>query len=109
MRIFLDANVLVSVVNKEYPLFTYSSRIISLTDSRDFEVFTSPLCLAIAFYFAEKKNKMAAREKIVLLSRHLSITEVNEESVKRPKMHLLMILRMAWNIMLRWTINANAL
>lgn len=63
MRIFLDANVLVSVVNKEYPLFTYSSRILSLTDNSRFEVFTSPLCLAITFYFAEKKHrtKLAGR------------------------------------------------
>ena len=56
MRIFLDANVLVSVLNKEYPLFTYSSRILSLADHKGYEVFTSPLCLTIAFYFAEKKN-----------------------------------------------------
>ena len=28
MRIFLDANILVSVLNKEYPLYTYSARIV---------------------------------------------------------------------------------
>ncbi len=89
MRIFLDANVLVSVVNKEYPLFTFSSRIVSLTDSRDFEVFTSPLCLAIAFYFAGKKNKRSAREKIALLSTHLSIAEVNESSVKKTAQNMI--------------------
>ena len=38
MRIFLDANILVSVLNKEYPLFTYSSRIISLADNKKFTV-----------------------------------------------------------------------
>lgn len=57
MRIFPDANILVSVLNKEYPLFSYSSRILSLTDNKKFEVFTSPICLALAFYFAEKKIK----------------------------------------------------
>lgn len=83
MRIFLDANILVSVLNKEYPLFSYTSRIISLSDRKDFEVFTSPLCLAIAFYFAEKKNNKLARQKIVLLSRHLSIAAVSETTVKK--------------------------
>jgi predicted nucleic acid-binding protein len=83
MRIFLDANILVSVLNKEYPLFSYSSRIVSLADHKDFEVFTSPLCLAIAFYFAGKKNKKLARQKIGLLSEHLSITSVSEATVKK--------------------------
>ena len=55
MKIFLDANILVSVLNKEYPLFTYSARVLSLMDHPKFEVYTSPICLAIAFYFAEKK------------------------------------------------------
>ena len=54
MNIFLDANILVSVLNKEYPLFSYSSRIVSLADHKNFNVYTSPVCLAIAFYFAEK-------------------------------------------------------
>jgi predicted nucleic acid-binding protein len=65
MNIFLDANILVSVLNKEYPLFTYSSRILSLIDSKRFRVYTSPICLAIAFYFAEKKcgNKIALQKQ----------------------------------------------
>ena len=56
MRIFLDANILVFVLNKEYPLFSYSARIVSLADNKKFTVYTSPICLAIAFYFAEKKS-----------------------------------------------------
>ncbi|RZK19896.1 MAG: PIN domain-containing protein [Pedobacter sp.] len=74
MKIFLDANVLVSVLNKEYPLFTYSSRILSLASHPKFEVYTSPLCLAIAFYFAEKKHKsQLAKQKIDLLCQHIKI------------------------------------
>ena len=56
MRIFLDANILVSVLNKEYPLFSYSARITSLADNKKFTVYTSPICLVIAFYFTEKKS-----------------------------------------------------
>lgn len=83
MRIFLDANILVSVLNKEYPLFSHSSRILSLADNKNFEVFTSPLCLAIAFYFAEKKEKKTARQKIGLLTRKLSIAPVSEIAVQK--------------------------
>ena len=81
MRIFLDANILVSVLNKEYPLFSYSSRILSLSGQRGFEVFTSPMCLAIAFYFAEKKNKKLASKKLKLLCENLSIAGNSEAAV----------------------------
>ncbi|HEX7844303.1 MAG TPA: PIN domain-containing protein [Chitinophagaceae bacterium] len=91
MRLFLDANVLVSVLNKEYPLFSYSSRIVSLADHKNFEVFTSPLCLAIGFYFAEKKNKKTAKQKIETLAKHLSISSVTGAAVKKaienPSIH----------------------
>ena len=84
MRIFADANILVSVLNKEYPLFTYSSRILSLADNKQFEVFTSPVCLAISFYFAEKKHKTKlARQKIGLLCEHLSIAGVTGSVVTK--------------------------
>ncbi len=92
MKIFLDANILVSVLNKEYPLFTYSSRVLSLVDNSKFKVYTSPLCLAIAFYFAEKKNGNAmARKKITLLAEKLLFTSIDEKTVyeveKNKKIH----------------------
>lgn len=84
MRIFVDANVLISVLNKEYPLFTHSSRILSLADRKGFEVFTSPICLAIAFYFTEKKYRsVKAKEKINLLCHHIRIAEVSKSSVQK--------------------------
>lgn len=82
MRIFLDANILVSVLNKEYPLFTYSSRILSLGDSKKFSIYTSPVCLAIAFYFAEKKFKSKlAKEKIAILCNHINIAGTSSSAV----------------------------
>ena len=82
MRVFLDANILVSVLNKEYPVFTYSSRILSLADNKQFNLFTSPVCLAIAFYFAEKKSGTAlAKKKIELLAGKLSITQIGRSEV----------------------------
>lgn len=85
MNIFVDANILISVLNKEYPLFTYTSRILSLAGHRKYKVFTSPLCLGIAFYFAEKKCKNTARQKLDLLIEHLSITTIDEKIVKLIK------------------------
>jgi predicted nucleic acid-binding protein len=82
MKIFLDANVLVSVLNKEYPLFPISSRILSLADKSDYELFTSPICLAIAFYFSEKKSGTdLAKKKIELLASKLKFTTVDQEVV----------------------------
>ncbi|MGQ0827550.1 MAG: PIN domain-containing protein [Bacteroidota bacterium] len=82
MKVFLDANILISVLNKEYPLFTYSSRVLSLADHSGFKVYTSPLCLAIAFYFAEKKHGTThARQKIGLLIEKLGFTSITEKTV----------------------------
>ena len=83
MKIFLDANILVTVLCNEYPRFTECARVLSLTDNIDFDVYTSPLCLAIAFYFAEKKNgSVLARKKIGLLCEKLRITGMDESVVK---------------------------
>jgi predicted nucleic acid-binding protein len=84
MRLFLDANILVSVLNKEYPTFTYSSRILSLSESPKFELYTSPICLAIAFYFAEKKSgAKLAKSKMALLNSNLKISIVGQSSVTK--------------------------
>ena len=82
MRFFLDSNILVSVLNKQYPLFTTTTRIISLADNSKFTVFTSPVCLAIAFYFAEKKHKsIVAKKKISILCEHIKIADANKRTV----------------------------
>ncbi len=83
MKIFLDANVIVSVLNNEIPLFTYSSRILSLPSYNSrFKIFTSPLCLAIAFYFSEKKcGTKRSLEKINILLNHINIVNTGEKEV----------------------------
>ena len=82
MKLFLDANILVSVLNKEYPLFSYTARILSLGNNNRFKVYTSPVCLAIAFYFAEKKHgTQSAKQKISLLAGNIMITDVGKETV----------------------------
>ena len=84
MKLFIDANVLISVLNKEYPLFTYSSRVLSLAQRPGYELMTSPLCLAIAFYFSSKKDgESLAKKKINQLSSFLGTTEINDRIVKK--------------------------
>jgi len=79
MSVFVDANILVATLNKEYPLFTWSSRLLSLQGKQNIALFTSPLCLAIAFYFSSKKTgEIMAREKIETLIAHIGITSVDE-------------------------------
>ncbi|HRO47798.1 PIN domain-containing protein [Agriterribacter sp.] len=83
MRVFLDANILISVLNKEYPLFPYTARLLSLTRYSQFSLITSPVCLAIAFYFAEKKHGTTmARNKIALLLEHIKIANCGEKETK---------------------------
>lgn len=84
MKVFLDANILVAVACNEYPLFTNCSRLLSLCDDSRFEVFTSPLCLAITYYFSEMKNgNELARKKLLLLSEKLNITTIDSVAVKK--------------------------
>ncbi len=83
MKVFVDANVLISVLNKEYPVFTYSSRVLSLADSRKFKLYTSPLCLAISFYFSSKKSgEKKAKEKISFLANKLSLISISTKAVQ---------------------------
>ncbi len=84
MKIFLDANIIVSVLNKEYPLFNQTARILSLAGSSKFQFYTSPICLAIAFYFASKKvNEAKAKEKIALLCQHIKIADADQNGVEK--------------------------
>jgi predicted nucleic acid-binding protein len=81
MRVFVDANILVATLNKEYPLFSWSSRLLSLQGNGNISIFTSPLCLAIAFYFSSKKSgEKMAREKIEKLLQHIGVTSMDENS-----------------------------
>jgi len=53
IEVFVDANILVSVLNKEYPLFTYTSRILSLPMRRNRSFYISGM-FGHRFYLREK-------------------------------------------------------
>lgn len=83
MKVFIDANILVSVLNKEYPLFTQSARILSLADTSSFHLYTSPICFAITFYFASKKSgAVMAKKKIAILADKIKIAENKQADVR---------------------------
>ena len=84
IRIFLDANILVTVLCNEYPRFGPCARVLSLCDDPRFQVYTSPLCLAIGAHFAEIKNgRKSARKKIALLAEKLKFTTLGEDAARR--------------------------
>ena len=81
MKVFLDANILVATVNKEYPLYPLTSRILGLTTWKGFSIYTTPVCLAIAFYFAEKRyGTSSAKKRLHLLSVNLNIAATTEQT-----------------------------
>lgn len=84
MKIFIDANILVTVLNKEYPLYSNAARVLSVAENNRYALVTTSICLAIAFYFAEKKHGTAqAKKKITMLAQHLEIAGCGAEEVAR--------------------------
>lgn len=80
MKIFLDANILVSVLNKEYPVFTYAARVLSL--EKKYQLYTSSSCLAIAFYFSSKKSGVTvAKNKMGILAQKIRLADIKNEDV----------------------------
>ncbi len=81
MKPFLDANILVAILNRELPVFSDCARLLSLAEKPGLTLSTSPLCLAIAWYFASKKcGDARAAEKIRILADKLEITAVDGET-----------------------------
>jgi predicted nucleic acid-binding protein len=81
-KVFVDANIIITVLNREYPHFRMTGRLLSLADDR-FTIYTSATCLAIAFYFACKKcSEKKALEKIITLCEKLQVTNAGDKEVK---------------------------
>ncbi len=78
----IDANILVSVLNKEYPIFSNASRVLSLAGKQGFELYTTPMSLAIAFYFSTKKSGEAtAKKKVTILKEHIQTAVIDDSAV----------------------------
>lgn len=82
MKIFVDGNILASVLLKEYPLFPYTSRILSLAGSDQFQLFTSPVSLVVACQSSEEKcGAMRTKSKLETLVSRISVVPVAPESI----------------------------
>ncbi|MBN8786395.1 MAG: PIN domain-containing protein [Terrimonas sp.] len=82
MKVFIDANILVAVINKEYPLYTYASRVLSWITTNKHQPVTTSVSLAITFYFAEKKHgTSSAKERIALIAEYLIIADCGKTEV----------------------------
>lgn len=82
MKVFINANILVAVINKEYPLYTYASRVLSWITANKHQPVTTSVSLAITFYFAEKKHgTSSAKERIALIAEHLIIADCGKTEV----------------------------
>jgi predicted nucleic acid-binding protein len=84
MKLFIDANVLVAVLNMEQPLFSHAARILSLSDNPRFVLYTSSLCLAITYYFSQKKSgRKLANKKIRSLASHLKLIAIDNKALQQ--------------------------
>jgi len=82
VKIFIDANTLVAVVNKEYPLYTYASRVLSWITANRHQPVTTSVSLAITYYFAEKKHgTVSAKDRLALMADHLTIADCGKTEV----------------------------
>ncbi len=74
-NIFLDANVIISVIVNEYPRATYSSKVLSLAQDHRYKLYVSPHTLAICHYFSAKQNgKLRANHVVSVLTSKLHVT-----------------------------------
>lgn len=88
MKIFVDANIVVAVFNKEYPAYDSCARVLSLAGKYNVELVCSTLSLGIAFYFAEKKSgRKKAHEKISILCKHITISPCGPQEVETALKH----------------------
>ncbi|VAW23508.1 hypothetical protein MNBD_BACTEROID01-2573 [hydrothermal vent metagenome] len=65
MRVFIDVNVIISVLNKEYPLFSNAARVLSLNNTKGVQLFTSPLSSVIFIFrsYGYAKEKCLGKKK----------------------------------------------
>jgi predicted nucleic acid-binding protein len=82
MKLFLDANILVSILLKEHNYFLSSAKILSLADKPRYTISVTSVCIAIAYYYAEKNlGRREAKRRIKILCDNLSVIACDEKEV----------------------------
>lgn len=84
MRIFVDANILISVINKEMPHYDACARVLSLKNFPTIELFSSALSFSITSYFSEKKHgEKETRKRMELLMQNIKICNCGQNEVQQ--------------------------
>ena len=89
-RVFLDANVILDIYDKNRPFYEESSEVISiLLQQNDIELFTSCDIITTLYYVLSKKGKIDALDSILDLNELCSVVEFSnfeiDESCKLMK------------------------
>jgi predicted nucleic acid-binding protein len=83
MKFFIDANILISVLNKEPTLHAQCKNPKPFRKQKLRNLYLVHL-LTIAFYFVEQKSKTKTTlEKITLLCKHITIAEATNKVVQK--------------------------
>lgn len=83
MNIFIDANILVTVIRHEQPFFNECARVISLS-SYKYNLYVTALTLGICFYQAEKKLGTAeAKRRLRKIIENIMIARCDEDEAQQ--------------------------
>lgn len=83
MNIFIDANVLVTVIKHEQPFFNECARVLSLS-SYKYNLYITALTLGICFYQAEKKfGTTEAKRRLKKIIENLMIARCDEDESRQ--------------------------
>ena len=83
MNIFIDANILVTVIKHEQPFFDECARVLSLS-SYKYNLYITALTLGICFYQAEKKfGKTEAKRRLQKIIQNLMIARCDDDEARQ--------------------------
>ena len=84
-KLFVDSNVLITILQNKQPFFSSCARILSLNSLSNHRLFTTTLALGTSFYYAEKLfNKVGlAKKKVCELASVFNISPCNQTAVDR--------------------------
>ncbi len=83
MRVFLDTNILLDIVEQRLPFYTASQAVLDECDQRGFEVFVAWHGLATVFYItARKRGEVYALEMIRDLLNWATVATVGQDDAR---------------------------
>jgi predicted nucleic acid-binding protein len=82
-KIFLDANILADIYDKNRPYFTYSEKVISLLlEDENIQLFTSCDIITTLYYILSKQDKKKALDVIVEVNEWCEVVDFANDEIK---------------------------